>query len=231
MEPGHRAAFSGVWKGFFGRRFFVFLVLFVAEMTVFFALPAVPFAPGEKDTYTQQAKQLGGVLNNSFVGQIAAIYLNNMKVGLVELVPGLGPLFFALSLYETARVIQAIAPHDFSPVLLVVALFVLPHSWIELPVYALATGESLLLLYSLLRWLLKGERWRMKMELEQLLLVVLVISVTLFLGAVFEVTEIALGLPGLLMWAPFGVLAAMVLIFRRRVRRSERPMSPSAPKT
>ena len=227
LEPGQRASSSGVWRGFFGRRFFVFLILFVAEVIVFFALPAIPFASGEKDSYTQQAKQLGGVLNSSFVGQIAAIYVNNMKVGLIELVPGLGPLFFGLSLYETARVIQVIAPSGFPPVLLVITLFLLPHSWIELPVYALATGESILLLYSLMMWLLRGERWRLRMELEQLLLVILVISVTLLVGAVFEVTEIALGAAGLLMWGPFGALAAAVLLFRRRVRRPEQVVVPA----
>ncbi len=226
MEPeanrvGHPAVFSGVWKVFFGRRFSVFLVLFVAELLVFFVLPTLPFASGEQVSYTQEAKELGGLLNNSFMGQIGAIYTNNLKVGFVELVPGVGPLVFGVSLYETARIAQAIAlSRSFPPVLLVVALFILPHSWIELPVYALATGESLFLLKSILGWLLKGERWRMRMEMEQLVLVILVVSLMLLVGAAFEVTEGALGLAGLLMWAPFGALAAVVLLFRSRIRRS-----------
>jgi hypothetical protein len=87
-----------------------------------------------------------------------------------------------------------------------------------------------LILYSLLMWLLRRERWRLRMELEQLLLVILVISTTLLVGAVFEVTEIALGAAGLLMWGPFGALAAVVLLFRRRVRRPQQVVLP-APQT
>lgn len=215
--------FSEVWRRFFARRVTLFLVLFLVEILVFFVLPALPFLSGEQDSYGQQAKHLGDTLRGkSFVALTADIYSNNMKVGLVELIPGVGPFFFGISLYETARVTQAIATtQGLPPSLLVLSLFILPHSWIELPAYAVSTGESLLLLNSLLRWLLKDESWRLRMEMEQLLLVLLVITLTLLVAAVFEVTEVQVGLEGLLLWAPFGLIAALVLLFRRRVLRTE----------
>ncbi len=218
---------SEVWRRFFGRRLTLFLALFLAEIFVFFVLPSLPFLSGEQDFYNQGAKQVGELLTGkSFIGQAADIYSHNVKVGLVELIPGVGPFIFGISLYGTARVTQAIAITQGLPSsLLVLSLFILPHSWIELPAYAIATGESLLLLYSLLRWLLKDERWRLRMEMEQLLLVILVITLTLFVAALFEVTEIQVGLEGLLLWGPFGLIAASVLLFRRRVLRSYRKTS------
>ena len=229
-KDGGKAAFSGVWERFFGRRLSVILSLFLGEVLLFFVLTSVPFFSGEQDSYGQQAQQLGRLLDRSFIGLIAVIFTNNARVGLIELVPGVGPLFFGISVYETARLTQAIAlSQNFPPPLVVLTLFFLPHSWIELPAYALATGESVLLLNSSLRWLLKDERGRMRMELEQLVLVLLVVVLMLLIAAMFEAEEIVLGVTGLIIWIPFALFATLVLLYRRKVRRSMQESAPARP--
>ncbi len=213
-----------ILRAFADRRVIFFAVLFVLELAVFIVLPSTPFMPGEQQSYTQQAQQLGNTLSGrTFLEQTWYIYSNNLRVGLVEMVPGLGAVIFGASLYETARVTQAIALNQNLPASLVVLiLFIFPHSWIELSAYPVATGEGVLFLNSLLRWLLKDEKWRMRMELRQLVLAVGLVATMLLVAAVFEVAEIQLGLRGFVLWGPFGVIVALTLLLRYRLLRARK---------
>ena len=167
MDPGsgtdgNEDKGQNVLRAFVSRRLTFFGVLFAAELAVFIVLPSIPFLRGEQQSYTQQAQQLGNMLNGrTFLEQTWVVYFNNLRVALVEMIPGLGAVVFGASLYDTARVTQAIALTQNLPAgLLVLLLFILPHSWIELSAYPVATGEGILFLNSLLRWLLREEEWK-----------------------------------------------------------------------
>jgi uncharacterized membrane protein SpoIIM required for sporulation len=213
-----------VLRAFLNRRLTFFAFLFALELVVFFALPSVPFMQGEQQSYTKQAQEMASILNGTtFLQQTWLIYSQNLRAALLEFVPGLGAVIFGASLYDTARVTQAIALTQNLPAsLLMLLLFTLPHSWIELSAYPVATGEGILLLNSLLRWLLKEEKWRIGVELRQLALAVGLVATILLVAAVFEVEEIQLGLQGFVLWGPFGVLAALTLVLRRRLLRSRK---------
>jgi uncharacterized membrane protein SpoIIM required for sporulation len=214
----------GVLQALVGGRLTFFGVLFVLELVVFVALPSFPFMQGEQQSYTQQAQQLGNLLSGrTFLEQTWVVFSNNLRVALVEMLPGLGAIIFGASLYDTARITQAIALNQNLPAsLLVLLLFTLPHSWIELSAYPVATGEGILFLNSLLRWLLREEKWRMGAELRHLALAIGLVAAILLVAAVFEVEEIQLGLQGFVLWGPFGVLAAIILVLRHRILRARK---------
>jgi uncharacterized membrane protein SpoIIM required for sporulation len=203
-------------------------IVFLIEMVLFVAIISVPFFSGEQQAYSDSANQIASKLSGvSPLGQVAEIFGNNMKVALIEFIPGFGAFFFGASIYETARITQAIAlTTTFPAQVLVVILFLLPHSWIELPAYAISTTEGLLLLYSAARWFAKREPGRMRMEAGQFLFSVLLVTVTLIVAAVFEVSEVQLGLTGLAMWAPFGLIVAIALLLKRKYSRQPTFDSP-----
>lgn len=193
-------------------------IVFLIELVFFVVTASVPFFSGEQQSYSQNAKQIANQLSGiTPLGQVVEIFGNNLRVALIEFIPGFGALFFGASIYQTARITQAIALNmNFPPQLLLVILFLLPHSWIELPAYAISTSEGIFLLYSAARWLASREPDRMRMEMGQLLLSIILVIVTLGVAAIFEVTEVQLGLTGLAMWAPFGLLVAIALLLKRK---------------
>jgi uncharacterized membrane protein SpoIIM required for sporulation len=131
------------------------LTLFLIEVGLFFAVTSIPFLPGEHAFYTSQANALSNQTGSSTSPQLfVLIFTNNFRIALIEMIPVLGAIFFAISIYATARVTQAIAGIDNVPALVLVLLLLLifPHSFIELPAYAVATAEGMYLLYASVRW-------------------------------------------------------------------------------
>ena len=130
-----------------------FVALFLIEIALFLVISALPFLPGEQSLYTSQGNQIGNEFQGvGLFGQFVGIFANNFRIALIEMVPIIGPILFAISIYETARVSEALAlTQGLPPVLVVIVLLLLfPHSWLELPAYAVATMEGLYLFYALL---------------------------------------------------------------------------------
>ncbi len=203
----------------------LYLVLFAIEVVLFLVIASLPFFPGERAFFTNQSNQI----NNQFQGasllsQFWGIFTNNFRISAVEMIPGLGALVFAISLYETARIIEAIAGTDnASPILVLVLLLLLfPHSYIELPAYAVATGEGLVLAYAIARWLLATGPSPVSLSVEfwQLALNVVVVAVMLVAAALFESVEIQLGAMWFwITWIPFAGLVVLALSLYRRLNR------------
>jgi len=132
-------------------------------------------------------------------------------------------------------VLEAIADNESaSPfVVLVVLLLFFPHSYIELPAYAVATGAGLLLVYSFFRWLFAtGPRSPVRLgdALWLLALNLVLVTVMLLVAALFESVELELGGWFLVTWVPFAVLVVLTLKLKRRAdrMRKENGVEPSA---
>jgi hypothetical protein len=157
---------------------------------------------------------------------VVGIFTNNFRVATVELIPVLGLFTFGLSLYETARIVEVIAIVKSVGVGLALAnLFFLPSTWLELPAYAIATAESIYLVYAMYLGFKSG--WaKFVREIRFLLVNIILIAGVLIVAATFEVTEIQIEqgpvqtqVYALLTWIPFVVVFAVVLTFWRRARR------------
>ena len=231
-----RSGIRGAIAELASRGLLVYLALFAIEIGLFFVISSLPFFSGEKALYTGQANQLNSTFaNQSFVSTFGGIFVNNYRIALLEMVPGLGVILFAASLYATARVLEAIADNESaSPfVVLVVLLLFFPHSYIELPAYAVATGAGLLLVYSFFRWLFAtGPRSPVRLgdALWLLALNLVLVTVMLLVAALFESVELELGGWFLVTWVPFAVLVVLTLKLKRRAdrMRKENGVEPSA---
>lgn len=123
-------------KQFAKRGLMLCLVLFFAEVALFFVVSSLPFFPGEKSFYTNQSNTIGTEFQNaSLPVEFWGIFSNNYMIAR-EFIPVLGPILFGASLYATARVLEIISLNDnVSPLIVVLVLLLFfPHSWIELPV-------------------------------------------------------------------------------------------------
>ena len=105
-------------------------------------------------------------------------------------------------------------------------LFFLPSTWLEVPVYAIATAESVYFVYAMYLGFKSG--WaRFVREIKFLLVNVILIAGVLIVAATFEVVEIQIEQGpvrtqayALLTWIPFVVVFAGVLTFWRRARKA-----------
>jgi uncharacterized membrane protein SpoIIM required for sporulation len=209
-----------------GKRWPLIVMLFVVEIGTIVFVSNLALSPSELTTYKNQYNSLAPILNSSASGQVDAIVANNLKVATIELVPAFGLVLLGLSIYETARVVEAIGIIKGVPVTLALAnLFILPSTWLELPAYAIAAAESVYLVIAVYFGFKKGPRYFLR-ELRFLLVSLLLIVGVLVVAALFEVSEIqiATGYPdgafyALLTWLPFGAVLAGVIVFWRRARR------------
>ncbi len=210
-----------------GKRWPLLVLVFATEIALILLVTNLPFFPGELTLYQQQYNSVGGMLNESAIGQVGSIFGNNLRVAMIEMIPGAGLAFFSFSIYETARIVQVISiEKGFSVAVALASLFFLPHTWLELPAYSIAVTEGSYLLYSLYYGVKHG--WaRFRRELRFLFVSMLLVAGVLIVAAIFEVTEIQLassyGYVGqvlaLLTWLPFLLILAGVVSFWQKARR------------
>jgi len=219
---------------FASRGLLLCLTLFLIEIGIFFAVTSAPYFPGEQALYSGEAHQLGNQVSNSTNSQLLVqIFTNNYRIALIEMIPVIGVVLFAVSIYATARVTKAIAGIDGVPAVLVVLLLlvIFPHSLLELSAYAVATAEGLYFLYAIIKWL-GGNRARLNREWGQLAINLVLVTIILAVDAVFETVEIALGDYFCIMWVPFiGVVVGVVRLNRRlsKVRKGEAGKTVASP--
>ena len=220
------ASIVDILKVIAGRRWPLILALFVVEIGTIVFVSNLALSPSELTTYENQYNSLAPVLNSSASGQVDAIFANNLKVATIELVPAFGLVLLGLSIYETARVVEAIGVIKGVPVGLALAnLFILPSTWLELPAYAIAAAESVYLVIAIYLGFKKGSRYLVR-EFRFLVVSLLLIVGVLIVAAVFEVSEIQIASASpegafyaLLTWLPFAAVFAGAIVFWRRARR------------
>ena len=214
-----------------GKRWYFIAALFVIEIALIIFVSNSAFFPGELASTQQQYNSIKPVLNQSALGQVASIFANNFRVAILELIPIGGPTIFALSIYETARIVEVIGISNGEGLFLALGtLFFLPSTWLELPAYAIAVAESGYLLYAIFAGFRNGWGAFIK-ELRFLAVNLILIAGVLIVAAIFEVTEIQIETltappaPPLeaalvfLAWIPFALVFAGVLSFWRKARR------------
>jgi uncharacterized membrane protein SpoIIM required for sporulation len=221
-------------KQFAKRGLLLCVVLFLLEVALFIVVSNLPFFPGEKSFYTNQSNTIGTEFQNaSLPVEFWGIFTNNYMIALREFIPVLGPILFGVSLYATARVLEIISLNDHvSPFIVVLVLLLFfPHSWIELPAYAVATAESLFLTYAVGKWLFdtKGGAIKWGAELGQFLIYLAIVTVMLLVAALFESVEIQIGLLFWVTWIPFaGIIVVVILLYHRLNKIREKMKTPAA---
>ena len=184
------------------------ILFFIAAQVIMILAATLPFFPGEAQMYnTILNNTTSQVRNASAFGEFRAIYLNNVQVAWGGAVPYFGALAFAVASYNTGRVIQVIALGDnVSSLLVLVSLYILPHTWVEEFSYPLATVAGIL---SVTRWRSvspAGFTRRLNRGSTKLVLALCASAVTLLFAGALEVAATYMHYAVLVLWVPIALV-------------------------
>ncbi len=206
----------------------VAVALFAVEAASYFLLMYLPMSASQVTSLSSQYSSITqpilskpDVLDKAYL-----IFSHNLLIASIEFVPALGWAFFGYSTYQTVELLHAIAlsPSFYGgsipPQLVVLSLFLLPHTWLELPAYAIALTESLFVVRAALR---RG----LASELRRAAAVYAFVAGELLVAAVFESTEITYPAEALLTWLLALPLLGMVALAVKR--GAAEPPQPALP--
>ena len=204
------------------------LLLFIIGQVTLVLAALLPFFPGEEQTYITILNNTKATISGTtFLGEFWAIFVNNVQVALGGAVPFLGALTYGLANYNTGRVVQAIALTNSTPIqpyLVLVNLYVLPHTWVEESAYPIATIAGM---FALTKWRsvspTEFAHWLNRGSVK-LILALLTAALVLVAAGLIETLTSYLGFAGVALWVPLVALAygwSRV----RRPRQTTRPTS------
>jgi uncharacterized membrane protein SpoIIM required for sporulation len=203
----------------FGR---LFLILFIIEMAIYVAISSLSLHDAALyNTFKNEQSSIDG---QSFIPMFLSIFPHNLLIASIEFVPIIGIFFYFFSVIETAVIIslEGTGLHT-SGLLIFFTLAILPHTWLELPSYAIATGASIYIIYTLVK---RGEEFNSRMKRIGLLYLFVILE--LMVAGLFETTEIVFEtiypapynlIYPIMMWIPaIPVIIGLVYLFRRITR-------------
>jgi uncharacterized membrane protein SpoIIM required for sporulation len=211
----------------------IVIIVFIVELAVLFVVSTVPVSHSMVAQISSQNSNLARKSDSlDLIARAIFLFQNNFTIALFEFVPFLGWFFFGYSMYNTALAIEVIGINANLPgPLITLSLLFEPHSWLELPAYAIAVTQSFFLISTVAR------RSKFKFELARTGLVVVVVAVELIIAAVFESAEISmqsnLAADFTVPWSAFAVLVVLLLVGRNKLLRGYHPsillQQPSVP--
>ena len=201
------------------------LILFLTGQLILILAAVLPFFPGEAQIYsTILSNTKSQVAGATFIEAFKAIFLNNLQVAWSGMLPFLGGLSFGLANYNTGRVIQAIAIYyNYPPPVVLVSLYLLPHTWVEESAYPIATVAGVL---AVTRWRsVSPSEFAHRVNWGSWKLVFSMVGVALILVAagVIETAGLYLGAGELLFWIPVGAVIYLTITLSRTHRHAKPP--------
>ena len=197
------------------------LTLFLVSQLILILAAVLPFFPGEAQMYnTILNSTRSQVAGATFMEAFKGIFVNNLQVAWGGMLPVLGQLSFGLASYNTGRIIQAIAISDnYSSAVVLVTLYLLPHTWVEESAYPIATAAGLL---AITTWRsVSPNEFAHRPNWGSWKLVFTMVGVALILVAagLIETAGLYLGAGELLLWIPVGIASFFVVTWTRQRRR------------
>ncbi len=196
----------------------LFLLTFIAELLVFAIISALPIK--DPALYTSFKSQDSVIVSKPYFSMWLSIFPHNLEIASFEFVPIVGPAWFAFSMVTTSVVVavEGTATH-ISGFFIFLSLMMLPHSWLELPAYAVAVSTSIYLLYYIIK------RYPARKYLKLLYMYFFVVIELAFAGAI-ESAEIILEesahpLYAFYMWLPSIPIIIFLIMLYRYIDRDE----------
>jgi hypothetical protein len=196
----------------------LFLVTFVIEITIFIVLSSLYYHSAL--LYSSLSSERSVVYSSSLFGMVLEIFPHNLLVATIEFVPVVGPLLFGLSTAITSLTVasEGFFLYHTSGFIVLLSLIIVPHTWLELPSYAVACSTSIYLIYLLYR------REMLRAKGMKVLFMYLFVVLELVVAAVFESSEILLSynvLYVLLMWIPAVPILVLLIMLYRHINSDE----------
>jgi hypothetical protein len=157
-------------------RLAIYIAVFAAQMVILGFASTVPMNQSQAESLVQSIQGI----QPTQVG----IFENNVRVSLLEIIPGFGPVFGGLVTYDTGLVISATGqvPNATTTGLeALLFLIVTPIFWLEFFCYSLSIEESISIIVSL-----RNRTFRV-LEWKWLLGTIATVIVVLFVSAGIEV--------------------------------------------
>ena len=191
-------------------RLLAFGVALAIELAIFFGAMVYPIDPSQQTALLNQANALvNSTSGQGPAGVFSAIFDNNLRVALLEMVPAAGALFFGVSIFVTGQVIQALAISSHLPgPVFGLALFFFPFAIVELTAYAIAVASGTMLIVA----------WRRKTlisELRVFFVEILVVAAVVFVAAAMETAGIVNPFVSLALWLPTALVVAVLAVYVR----------------
>jgi uncharacterized membrane protein SpoIIM required for sporulation len=193
------------------------VILFILQLALFYIFVSLPMSNDEASSLASSYSSLNETIQTqtSLFSKAMYIYTHNLFVAFGEILPFFGVIFFGYSTYVTSRTLEALSVvqpalvNNLSPQLIVTALLLFPHSWLELPAYALALTENLYIIEAIFRR-------RLREEYHRAIIVAILIAVQLFVAATVEATELQYPEQAIYLWIPS---ALYLYLFYRLIKR------------
>ncbi len=133
----------------------MFLITFIAELAAFAIISALPIS--DPALYTSFKSQDRAIISQPYFSLWLSIFPHNLMISSIEFIPIIGLLMFIISMGETAVVVsvEGTATHV-SGFTIFASLMLLPHSWLELPAYAVAVSTGIYAIYVYSRYKNQG---------------------------------------------------------------------------
>ncbi len=162
----------------------LFLVVFLVEIGIFIAISSLSIHNQVLLSAFKNEQQ--SIVTLSLPDMILEIFPHNLLVATIEFIPVIGQLFFLLSSIETSIIIsiEGTSLHT-SGLVVFFSLAILPHTWLELPSYAVATSTSIYLIYLLAK---RGQI--LHSNIMKVAYMYLFVVLELAIAGTFESTEI-----------------------------------------
>ncbi|MCI2413932.1 MAG: stage II sporulation protein M [Candidatus Aramenus sp.] len=174
------------------------LIFFGIELAIFLGVSAIPVNnPEMAQTFSSTVSSTDSL---PYVLLFLTIFSHNLSIALVDFLPviGIGVLLFSIG--STAYVLTSYTTtvYHIPGVVDAIGLMTLPHSWLELPAYAVAAGAGTYAIW--------------KRDWVRSLLMVPFAALELLLAAMVEAAEISFPSLSYFMWIP-GAIAIVGLYF------------------
>jgi len=194
------------------RRLMVMLILLVLEVGLFAAGLLTPVSGSFRQAIQDQtSNQFASVPSATAAQLFSFIFVHNFPIALVEMVPLLGAIVFASSIYVTGVAAQVSVATQGYPGTFGGILLIFPFTFVEFAAYAMAVGAGVMLVLS---WI----RGRLRREIMVFSFEVLAVGIVLLVAALMETATKFSVLIGLALWVPTGLAALSIAAYSRRSR-------------
>src|SRR5207245_1023435 len=226
QQPQQREQKNLIGGRFGSRRLLLFLAVLVIELTVFFVAMAFPLDPAQQRSLNQEGQQLVQSVNGGGpLDTFSGIFLNNVRIALIEAIPFVGPVFLGYSIFYTGEVLQAFALSanpPLPPLILGAVTFVLPHSLIEFAGYAVAVTAGVMLIWA-------GIKKRLRTEFKVYAREVVIAEGVLLVAAATETLVGVYPDMALYLWVPIAIGIVVVWVWIHKVHVRQGQVAPASP--
>lgn len=173
------------------------IAAFITEVALFIGISSIPYP--NQTLVSSFRNETGTIMNQTLLPRAITIYEHNILIALLDSIPFFGLAMLGFSMIETALTLSAFSVSQGIPGLFAsLTLMMLPHSWLELPSYAIASGSGLYIGLNFRDW-------------KRGVLTLLIMPLELFIAALVESSEFTVSNP-YLAWS-YGAPALAGIMF------------------